>query len=250
MLVAVPSFVVALVAHARATGFNLNSSSVRRIISIGESIRDEQPQLNALARRITANRDVRLHSPYASTEKQTAFTGCGHGVGGHHHPELLIFEILDESDQPQPAGQFGELTITTLGVQGMPLLRYRTGDICAYDDAPCACGRATQRLGPIVGRQQHLLKYKGTSPYPQAVFNVLNTFDGVPAHILEARTSELEADELGISVALAADLDEAAVLYRGGPVKTGSELTVDWISIPVQIGGASGSPARSGDGRG
>jgi phenylacetate-CoA ligase len=214
VLVAVPSFVVALVAHARATGFDLNLSSVRRIICIGESIRDEQLRPNALARRITQGWDVRLHATYASTEKQTAFTECAHGAGGHHQPELLIFEILDESGQPLPAGQFGELTITTLGVEGMPLLRYRTGDICAYDDAPCACGRTTRRLGPIVGRQQHLLKYKGTSLYPQAIFNVLNTFNEIAAYVVEASNSDLGTDELEISIALAPSAAEAAVLEQ------------------------------------
>ena len=214
VLVAVPSFVVALVSHARAVGFDLNSCSVRRIVCIGESIRDKQLQPNALAHRITDAWDVRLHSTYASTEKQTAFTECGHGAGGHHQPELLIFEILDENGEPLPTGQFGELTITTLGVEGMPLLRYRTGDICTYYNAPCACGRTTRRLGPIVGRRQQLLKYKGTSLYPQAIFNVLNTFGEVAAYVVEARTSELETDELEISIALAANTDEANVLHR------------------------------------
>ncbi|MDQ2769454.1 MAG: AMP-binding protein [Bacteroidota bacterium] len=214
VLVAVPSFVVALVAHARGTGFNLNASSVRRIICIGESIRNEQLQPNALARRITDGWNVQLYSTYASTEKQTAFTECGHGRGGHHQPELLIFEIVDEQGQPLPAGQLGELTITTLGVAGMPLLRYRTGDICTYDDAPCACGRTTRRLGPIVGRQQHLLKYKGTSLYPQAIFNVLHTFADVVAYVVEARTSDLGTDELEISVALAARVVEDDALNR------------------------------------
>ncbi|WP_460504005.1 phenylacetate--CoA ligase family protein, partial [Hymenobacter agri] len=139
VLVAVPSFVVALIAHAHATGFDLKTSAVRRIICIGESIRDEAWQPNALARRITESWNVRLHSTYASTEKQTAFTECGHGAGGHHQPELLLFEILDNHGRPLPPGQPGELTITTLGVEGMPLLRYRTGDICTYTDAPCAC---------------------------------------------------------------------------------------------------------------
>lgn len=214
VLVAVPSFIVALIGHARATGLDLNTTSVRRIICIGESIRREDFQPNALARRITEAWNVRLHSTYASTEKQTAFTECSHGLGGHHQPELLIFEILDEQGQSLPAGQPGELTITTLGVEGMPLLRYRTGDICAYYDAPCACGRTTHRLGPIVGRRQHLLKYKGTSLYPQAIFNVLNTVGEVAAYALEASTSYLETDELTISVALHAGTDEAAVLER------------------------------------
>ena len=72
---------------------------------------------------------------------QTAFTECGEGRGGHHQPELLIVELLDESGQQVAANVPGEVIITTLGVEGMPLLRYKTGDICMYFDDPCACGR-------------------------------------------------------------------------------------------------------------
>jgi phenylacetate-CoA ligase len=214
VLVAVPSFISALIGHARATGLDLNTTSVRRIICIGESIRRDDFQPNALGRRITEAWQVGLHSTYASTEQQTAFTECRHGVGGHHQPELLIFEILDEHGRVLPPGQAGELTITTLGVEGMPLLRYRTGDICAAHDAPCACGRTTRRLGPIVGRRQQLLKLKGTSLYPQAIFNVLHTFGEVAAYVVEATTSELGTDELAISVALHTGAEEAAVLAR------------------------------------
>ncbi|RYY19861.1 MAG: phenylacetate--CoA ligase family protein [Cytophagaceae bacterium] len=211
-LVAVPSFVVALINHARSVGFDLSTSAVRRIICIGESIRDADLQPNALARRILEAWPVHLHSTYASTEQQTAFTECGHGRGGHHQPELLLFEILDEQGQALPPGQPGELTITTLGVEGMPLLRYRTGDVCAYYDGPCACGRTTRRLGPVLGRRQQLLKLKGTSLYPAAIFNVLNAVSEVVAYVVEASTSELATDELTISVALRAEADPATVL--------------------------------------
>ena len=58
------------------------------------------------------------------------------GRGGHHQPELLILELLDEHDQLVQTGQPGEVTITTLGVEGMPLLRYKTGDICIAHEEP------------------------------------------------------------------------------------------------------------------
>ena len=67
---------------------------------------------------------------------QTAFTECSECKGGHLQPELIIVELLDEMNKPVVAGQPGEVTITTLGVEGMPLLRYKTGDICMYDDSP------------------------------------------------------------------------------------------------------------------
>lgn len=68
---------------------------------------------------------------------QTAFTECRSMPRWLHlQPELLIVELLDEMNKPATAGQPGEVTITTLGVEGMPLLRYKTGDICVYDDTP------------------------------------------------------------------------------------------------------------------
>jgi len=214
VLIAVPSFINNLIGYAREVGVDLNATSVRRVICIGESIRNEKLQPNSLAQKIGEAWAVQLHSTYASTEKQTAFTECRFGVGGHHQPELLIFEIVDEDNRALQAGQFGELVITTLGVEGMPLLRYKTGDICAYFDEPCACGRTTRRLSPIVGRKQQLLKYKGTTVYPQAIFNVLNTFSEVAAYVVEAFTSEVETDELKISLALHAHTDTDAALAR------------------------------------
>ena len=60
----------------------------------------------------------------------TAFTECGEGVGGHLQEGLLFMEVLDENGQEVKDGESGEVVITTLGVEAMPLLRYRTGDIC------------------------------------------------------------------------------------------------------------------------
>ena len=95
----------------------------------------------------------------------TSFTECGQGAGGHHHPELIIVEFLGENDHPVKEEEPGEVTITTLGVEGMPLLRFKTGDVCCHFTDPCKCGRATLRLGPVIGRKKQMIKYKGTTLY-------------------------------------------------------------------------------------
>jgi len=233
VLVAVPSFINTLIAYAADAGIDLNTTSVQRIICIGESIRNEHLQPNALAQKINSTWQVQLYSTYASTEKQTAFTECGQGRGGHHQPELLLFEILDDNDQVLPAGAFGELTITTLGVEGMPLLRYKTGDICAYYDEPCTCGRSTRRLSPIVGRKQQLIKYKGTTVYPQAIFNVLNAVPEVAAYVVEAFTSEVGTDELKISLALH-DASEGIVQGIRGALQAGLRVLPVLQVLPLQ----------------
>ena len=130
VLVAVPSFIISLINYAKEKGIDLNKTTVKKIVCIGENIRNEDLSLNSLGAKIHKDWNVDLHSTYASTEKQTAFTECNHGKGGHSHPELLIFEVVDENNKQLPAGEYGELVITNLGVEGMPILRYKTGDIC------------------------------------------------------------------------------------------------------------------------
>jgi len=159
-LVAVPSFLIKLIEYAHAQGIDLAKSSVKKVICIGEALRTSDLQLNILGSRVKDAWDVSLYGTYASTEMQTAFTECGHGRGGHHHPELIYVEVLDDQGEPVPPGTPGEITVTTLGVEGMPLLRYKTGDIAvAYQDA-CPCGRNTLRLGPVLGRKQQMINSK------------------------------------------------------------------------------------------
>src|SRR5690606_21450804 len=117
------------------------------------------------------------------------------------HPELIIIEILDDNDDPVPEGQAGELTITTLGVEAMPLIRFKTGDIVrAYTD-PCSCGRNTPRVGPVIGRQKQMIKYKGTTLYPPAMYNILNHFNEIEAFVIEIDSNEIGTDEICIKIA-------------------------------------------------
>lgn len=197
-IVGVPSFVIKLLEYAKEHRIECNQTSVRKMICIGESIRHADLQPNVLAKKITDTWNIILYSTYASTEMQTAFTECRHGVGGHLLPDLLLVEILDELNQPVKPGESGEVTITTLGVEAMPLIRYKTGDIAQLHDAKCACGRTSPRLGPIQGRKQHMLKLKGTTLYPPAVFDILNQESKIRDYAIEALTGPLGTDELKI----------------------------------------------------
>jgi phenylacetate-CoA ligase len=140
-IVAVPSFILKLIKFAADNHIDINSSSVKKAICIGENIRNADFSYNILGKKITEAWDIHLYSTYASTEMQTAFTECSEGRGGHLQPELVIVELLDENNEPVGSNMPGEVTITTLGVEGMPLLRYKTGDICMYHDEPCAYHR-------------------------------------------------------------------------------------------------------------
>ena len=195
-LVAVPSFLLKLIRYAHDRRIDLGSSSVKKAICIGENIRNQDFSLNILGRKITDAWDIKLYSTYASTEMQTAFTECGAGRGGHLQPELLIVELLDEEDRPVRPGMSGEVTITTLGIQGMPLIRYKTGDICTWSDEACSCGRNTLRLSPIIGRRQQMIKFKGTTLYPPALFDLLGEMDDVLDFAVEVYSNEVGLDEI------------------------------------------------------
>jgi phenylacetate-CoA ligase len=143
---------------------------------------------------------MKLYSTYASTEMAASFTECRFGIGGHHHPEMLIVEFLDGNDSPVSKGEAGELTITTIGVEGMPLLRFKTGDICHEHYESCKCGRNTLRVGPVIGRKNQMIKYKGTTLYPPALYDILENIEGVRNYIVELYTNTIGMDEIMIYV--------------------------------------------------
>ena len=199
-IVAVPSFILKLLQFAAEHGIDVNKTSVQKAICVGESIRNTDLSLSVLGKKIADAWHIKLYSTYASTEMQTAFTECGQFRGGHLQPELIILEMLDEDDQPVKPGEAGEVTITTLGVEGMPLLRYKTGDICLYFDEPCGCGRTSPRLSPVLGRKRQMIKYKGTTLYPPALFDILAEMENVVDFVAEVYSNDMGTDDVLIHI--------------------------------------------------
>lgn len=195
-IVAVPSFILKLIKYAQDNHIDLNKSSIKKAICIGENIRNTDFSFNILGKKITEAWNIHLYSTYASTEMQTAFTECSQGNGGHLQPELVIVELLDENNQQVSPGTPGEVTITTLGVEGMPLLRYKTGDMCMFFDEPCACGRTSLRLSPVIGRKKQMIKFKGTTLYPPAMFDLLNEMEEVFDFVVDVYSNEIGMDEV------------------------------------------------------
>lgn len=200
-IIAVPSFIIKLINYAAEHKIDINSTTVKKAICVGENIRNTDFTLNPIGRKITEAWDIKLFSTYASTEMQTAFTECTECRGGHLQPDLLIVELLDETNKAVAPGEPGEVTITTLGVEGMPLLRYKTGDICIFDDSPCACGRNSLRLSPVMGRKKQMIKFKGTTLYPPALFDILNEMENVIDFVAEVSSNEMGTDEVLLYIA-------------------------------------------------
>lgn len=201
-LITVPSFLLKLIEYADSHGIDYNNLGIKGAICIGESLRNQDFSNSILADKIASKWNIKLFSTYASTEMSTAFTECEHGVGGHHHPELIIVEVLDDENKPVKEGESGELTITTIGVEAMPLIRFKTGDIVKLHTNPCMCGRNTLRVGPVVGRKQQMIKYKGTTLYPPAMNDVLNDFGAIDNYLIQIYTNDLGTDEIVIKIAV------------------------------------------------
>ena len=212
-IMCVPSFILRLIDYAEANNIDYHNSSIKKIIGIGEGLRDQNFELNLLGKKIHEKwPEVQLFATYSSTEMSATFSECIHGCGGHVHPELIIVEIIDDNNQPVEYGNVGEVVITTLGVEGMPLIRFRTGDIAAKITDQCKCGRNSYRLTPLVGRKNNMLKLKGTTIYPPAINDVLDNADYVVNYVVRVVTSAAGTDEVIVQIGTNSDLDEEFII--------------------------------------
>jgi phenylacetate-CoA ligase len=99
---------------------------------------------------------------------------CVHKTGMHLWEDQYLLEVVDpHTDEPLPEGAAGELVLTTLHREAMPLLRYRTRDITRVLPGLCACGRTHRRLARITGRADDMLVVRGVNIYPQQIERVL-----------------------------------------------------------------------------
>ncbi|MGI6550255.1 MAG: phenylacetate--CoA ligase family protein [Syntrophomonadales bacterium] len=136
---------------------------------------------------------------------------CGPGVafeclekqGMHVNEDHFVVEIIDPvTEEPLPYGESGELVITTITRTGMPMLRYRTRDICRLDASPCKCGRKNVRMKRITGRTDDMLVIRGVNVFPSQIESVLVGLDGVSPHYMLVVDRMKSTDRLEVQVEL------------------------------------------------
>ncbi len=201
-IICVPSFILRLIEYAEEHGIDYRNSSVKKAVCIGENLRNQDFSLNILGKHIREKWDIQLISTYASTELGATFCECPYGKGGHHIPELVICELVDEKDRVVPMGEPGELVITNLKLEGMPLLRFRTGDLARFHYEPCECGRKTMRISPLLGRKNQMIKFKGTTLYPPSLFDVLEDIPYISCYQVILRSNALGTDDVHVKISL------------------------------------------------
>jgi phenylacetate-CoA ligase len=132
---------------------------------------------------------------------------CVERNGMHVHEDHFLPEIVDpDTLEPVPPGTVGELVLTPLTKEALPLLRYRTRDLTALDPAPCACGRTLVRIGRIVGRTDDMLIIRGVNVFPSQIEHALMQVDGVEPHYLCVVRRQHALDTLEVRVESTADV--------------------------------------------
>ena len=131
-----------------------------------------------------------------------------HFQDDHFYPEIVDVDTLN----PLPYGESGELVITTLTKEGMPLIRYRTRDIASLNDDPCPCGRTSVKLNKITGRSDDMLIIRGVNVFPSQIESVLLKHSEIEPHyhINVDRVNNLDTMEIVVELSPTVALDEVA----------------------------------------
>jgi len=142
---------------------------------------------------------------------------CLEKKGMHVNEDHVMVEIIDPiTEEPLPYGESGELVFSTISKTGMPMLRYRTHDICRLAAEPCICGRTHVRMDKIAGRTDDMLVISGVNVFPSQIESVLVGLDGVSPHymLVVERVKALDKLEVQVELTEAMFSDTVAELER------------------------------------
>jgi phenylacetate-CoA ligase len=189
VLVSTPTYALHLGEVAAQEGFDLAASTVRVTIHAGEP----GASVPNVKRRLEEIWGARCFDHAGATEVGAWGFPCQAPELGMHLNELeLLFEVVEPGGGIEVAdGERGELVITSLGRSGMPVVRYRTGDLVVRTQEPCACGRTLARIpGGVLGRADDMLVVRGVNLFPSAVDDLLRGVPGVAEYEVEIRRKE------------------------------------------------------------
>jgi phenylacetate-CoA ligase len=216
VLLSTPTYALHLAEVAAEHGLDLAGSAVRTTIHAGEP----GASVPNVKRRIEEVWGARAFDHAGATEVGAWGFDCGTDVGAVHLNELeFFFEVVDpETGDAVADGARGELVVTTLGRNGMPVVRYRTGDLVVRVGEPCACGRTLARIeGGVLGRADDMLIVRGVNVFPGAIDNLMRGVPQVVEYEVEVRRRQALDDLLiRVETAPGEDFEAVAAVLRGG----------------------------------
>jgi phenylacetate-CoA ligase len=212
VLVCTPTYALRIAEVVAERGVDLGASPLRMTLHGGEP----GASVPSTKGRIEELLGAKCIDTCGMTETGHLGWECWVQPGGMHLNEgEFIFEVIDPtSGAPVPVGERGELVITNLGRWGMPVVRYRSGDIVQLDQARCGCGRSyCLARGGVLGRYDDMLVVRGVNVYPSSLENVIRRHPEVAEFRIEARRGrgmlELHV-QLELDASLASDEARAA----------------------------------------
>lgn len=194
----------------------------RRDLSLRRAYLGAEPYSEETRRKIEHFYGIDVYNSYGLSEMNgpgVAFE-CERKEGMHLWEDHFLLEIIDpDTGEPLADGRTGELVLTSLTREGMPILRYRTRDLTAVIPEPCACGRTHRRIARIFGRTDDMFIVKGVNIFPQQIENVLMGVRGVAQNyriVLES------LDHMTVQVEIEGDLFDGNVTHL---VRLQNEIT-------------------------
>ena len=203
VLVCTPSYALTIADTARELGIDPRSLPLRFGHFGGE------PWTEDMRREIEDQLDILAFNNYGLSEViGPGVSGeCAARTGMHLQEDHFLVECLDpETLEPVPEGEPGELVITTLTRQAMPLLRYRTRDIARLYREPCPCGRSTARMSRVTGRTDDMLIIRGVNVFPSQIEEALLHVEGTTPHYLIEVDRPGTLDEVTVKVEIRSEL--------------------------------------------
>lgn len=202
LLVATPSYALRLAEVAQSLGIDPKRDLQVRIGLVGselltEAMRTEMHKLWGDEMLVTSNYGMsELMGPGVSGE-------CQYMDGMHINEDYFIPEIIDpKTGEVLPAGEKGELVVTCIYKEGLPLIRYRTKDITRLIYEPCKCGRTTCRMENLQGRTDDMLKIRGVNVFPSQIEEVILGVEEIGPHYEIILTRQNHTDKMEIRVEL------------------------------------------------
>ena len=235
LLVATPSYALRLAEVAREVGIDPKTDLSVRIALVGselltDAMREEMHKYWGPDVLITSNYGMsELMGPGVSGE-------CEHHTGMHINEDYFIPEIINpETGEVLPEGEWGELVITCIKKEALPLIRYRTKDLTRLHYGKCACGRTTCRMENLSGRSDDMLKIRGVNVFPSQIEEVVLSVEGLGPHYEIIVERDGYTDKLTVRVELAVATDSFSVLEKIEKTVRGKLRTVLGLDAKVKL---------------
>ncbi|MCR2048951.1 phenylacetate--CoA ligase [Acetatifactor muris] len=183
----------------------IQEMGVRDKIKLKASLNGAEPWTEKMRNKIEEMLGIHAHDIYGLSEIMGpgVATDCQFHKGLHVHEDYFLPEIVDrETFKPVEDGVTGELVISTLAKEGIPLIRYRTKDLTSIDHTPCECGRTTARIARFTGRSDDMLIIRGVNVFPSQIEAALLEMGGTTPHYLMIvdRVNNLDTLEVRVEV--------------------------------------------------